>query len=167
MFAEDLIGRTSKVQVAVRSKRRIAQTTNGTDLDGLKRQKEYLVSRLNDIDKQRNQVKAQLRALHGQPGRSRHVARLKNEDGKLLADRNDTCQQIGDIKKLIKAINKETQPKHEVLAANFMRVVRDRVSDEIYQEYLEAARQLCIDEEEAAIGIADVKETYEQQKKQA
>ncbi|THB73920.1 MAG: hypothetical protein D6B28_02945 [Gammaproteobacteria bacterium] len=164
MFAEDIIGKTPKVQVAVRSKRRITQTTSGTDLDGLKRQKEYLVSRLNDIDKQRNQVKAQLRALHGQPGRSRHVARLKNEDGKLLADRNDTCQQIGDIKKLIKAINKETQPKHEVLAANFMRVVRDKVSDEVYQEYLDAARQLCADEDEAALGIADVKETYDQHK---
>ncbi len=167
MFAEDIIGRTSKVQVAVRSKRRLTKTSPGRDMDGLKRQKEYLVSRLNDVDKQRNQVKAQLRALHGQAGRAKHVARLKNEDAKLLADRNDTCQQIGDIKKLIKAINKDTQPKHEVLAANFMRVVKDKVSEEQYQEFLDAARVLCAEEEETAPGITDIKDSYDLAKKQA
>ncbi len=146
MFAEDLIGRNTKqVKVSVRGRKRIGASTAGRDLDALRKQKEYLVSRLHDIDKERNQCKSQLRALHGQPGRSRVVARLKSQDGTLLADRNDTCQQIGDIKKLIKALNYDTQPRHEVMAANFMRIAKEKLSDELYKEILEDAKVATAD----------------------
>ncbi|THB67541.1 MAG: hypothetical protein D6B27_04300 [Gammaproteobacteria bacterium] len=156
MFAEDLIERNQKqVKVSVRGRRRVSTNVAGRDLDSLKKQKEYLVCRLNDIDKQRNQFKSQLRALHGQAGRSKIVARIKSQDSKLLADRNDTCQQIGDIKKLIKVLNQEIQPKHEVLAANFMRLAKERLPDELYKEILEDARTATIDSQGLIEGLQE------------
>ena len=129
------------VRVAVRSRRRIMHSKGAMDLESLKKQKEYLVSRLNEIDQQRNQVKSQLRALHGQQGRTRIVARLKDQDSKLLADRNDTCQQIGDLKKLIRSINQESQPRHEVLASCFMRVAKESLDEETYEDLMQQARE--------------------------
>jgi hypothetical protein len=127
------------VRVAVRSRRRFstaAPAAPTSTLESLTAQREYLITRINEIDAKRAEIKAKMRACHGQSKKGLTIAMLRDEDQKLLEDRNDTCRQAADAKRLIKTIVNEKRQQQDMEARLFMKAAQAMLEPEQYEAIL-------------------------------
>lgn len=137
------------VRVAVRSRRRMVPAASATNaagsFEGLTAQREYLISRINEIDAKRAEIKSKMRACHGQSKKGLTIALLYDEDQKLLADRHDTCRQAADLKRLLKTIATEKRQQYDLEARLFVKAAQAMLEPELYEAIFAKVRGVSLE----------------------